>query len=125
MFFPRLGKVMTTMTKTGRNDPCPCGSGKKYKRCCQEKDEAEKSAARAAAQAAQQAALQAQQAAAQARYEAARKAFIEKTRELDAYRELADASNAVIKMVRAGKLDEAEAAARDGLRGAWRLQTCR
>jgi len=21
--------------KTGRNDPCPCGSGKKYKRCCQ------------------------------------------------------------------------------------------
>jgi SEC-C motif/Protein of unknown function (DUF2384) len=22
--------------KTGRNDPCPCGSGKKYKRCCLE-----------------------------------------------------------------------------------------
>ncbi len=21
-------------TKPGRNDPCPCGSGKKYKRCC-------------------------------------------------------------------------------------------
>jgi hypothetical protein len=21
-------------TKLGRNDPCPCGSGKKYKRCC-------------------------------------------------------------------------------------------
>lgn len=21
-------------TKTGRNDPCPCGSGKKYKKCC-------------------------------------------------------------------------------------------
>ena len=21
-------------TKTGRNDPCPCGSGRKYKRCC-------------------------------------------------------------------------------------------
>lgn len=20
--------------KTGRNDPCPCGSGKKYKQCC-------------------------------------------------------------------------------------------
>lgn len=20
--------------KTGRNDPCPCGSGKKYKACC-------------------------------------------------------------------------------------------
>ena len=22
--------------KTGRNDPCPCGSGKKYKKCCLE-----------------------------------------------------------------------------------------
>lgn len=20
--------------KTGRNDPCPCGSGKKWKKCC-------------------------------------------------------------------------------------------
>jgi tetratricopeptide (TPR) repeat protein len=26
------------MAKTGRNDPCPCDSGKKYKRCCLEKD---------------------------------------------------------------------------------------
>jgi preprotein translocase subunit SecA len=24
--------------KTGRNDPCPCGSGKKYKICCMKKD---------------------------------------------------------------------------------------
>ncbi|MFK4998932.1 SEC-C metal-binding domain-containing protein [Bacillus sp. N9] len=23
--------------KIGRNDPCPCGSGKKYKKCCIEK----------------------------------------------------------------------------------------
>lgn len=23
---------------TGRNDPCPCGSGLKYKRCCLDKD---------------------------------------------------------------------------------------
>ena len=21
-------------SKVGRNDPCPCGSGKKYKNCC-------------------------------------------------------------------------------------------
>ncbi len=21
-------------TQPGRNDPCPCGSGKKYKKCC-------------------------------------------------------------------------------------------
>lgn len=26
-----------TKTKTGRNDPCPCGSGKKYKKCCLKK----------------------------------------------------------------------------------------
>lgn len=25
--------------KTGRNDPCPCGSGQKYKRCCHDKDQ--------------------------------------------------------------------------------------
>jgi hypothetical protein len=24
---------------TGRNDPCPCGSGKKFKKCCLGKDE--------------------------------------------------------------------------------------
>jgi uncharacterized protein YecA (UPF0149 family) len=24
----------TNKTKVGRNDPCPCGSGKKYKKCC-------------------------------------------------------------------------------------------
>ncbi len=27
---PRLGRN----AKVGRNDPCPCGSGKKYKKCC-------------------------------------------------------------------------------------------
>lgn len=27
------------MTKTSRNDPCPCGSGKKYKNCCLAADE--------------------------------------------------------------------------------------
>lgn len=25
---------MAVSTKIGRNDPCPCGSGKKYKKCC-------------------------------------------------------------------------------------------
>ena len=27
------------MAKVGRNEPCPCGSGKKYKKCCLTKDE--------------------------------------------------------------------------------------
>ncbi|MEI6079832.1 MAG: preprotein translocase subunit SecA [bacterium] len=26
--------IKRTEDKTGRNDPCPCGSGKKYKKCC-------------------------------------------------------------------------------------------
>jgi len=26
------------MDEAGRNDPCPCGSGRKYKRCCLERD---------------------------------------------------------------------------------------
>ncbi len=29
----QLGPVVPT-EKVGRNDPCPCGSGKKYKKCC-------------------------------------------------------------------------------------------
>lgn len=28
------------MGNTGRNDPCPCGSGRKYKRCCLTRDKA-------------------------------------------------------------------------------------
>ena len=28
------------MDKVGRNDPCPCGSGQKYKKCCLGKDAA-------------------------------------------------------------------------------------
>lgn len=33
------------MTKVGRNHPCPCGSGKKYKQCCLQADEAARVAA--------------------------------------------------------------------------------
>ena len=28
------------MSKPGRNDPCPCGSGKKFKKCCLGRQEA-------------------------------------------------------------------------------------
>jgi tetratricopeptide (TPR) repeat protein len=31
-----------------RNDPCPCGSGKKYKKCCMPKDEADNADAQSA-----------------------------------------------------------------------------
>jgi hypothetical protein len=30
----RVIDVLPRREKVGRNDPCPCGSGKKYKRCC-------------------------------------------------------------------------------------------
>ena len=72
------------MPKTGRNDPCPCASGKKYKHCCLEKDRA----AEHSAAVRQRLALQESQA-------------------LDV------ASNAVVDLVHAGRLDEAEQAARE------------
>ena len=29
-----IASLPTETTKVGRNDPCPCGSGRKYKKCC-------------------------------------------------------------------------------------------
>jgi SEC-C motif len=83
------------MSKIGRNEPCPCGSGKKYKRCCLHQDEAA---------AAEQAAAVAAQAAAQS----APPMFAwEDDDGLDG------ASNRVVDLVHAGQLDDAEQAARD------------
>ncbi|MGA2774895.1 MAG: preprotein translocase subunit SecA [Candidatus Omnitrophota bacterium] len=31
---PAQKPIQSTHPKVGRNDPCPCGSGKKYKKCC-------------------------------------------------------------------------------------------
>lgn len=30
----RDSKIVRNTNKVGRNEPCPCGSGKKYKKCC-------------------------------------------------------------------------------------------
>jgi len=83
------------MPKIGRNDPCPCGSGQKYKRCCMGKDQAAVQVKRAAVQE-EQCARSADLAAAW-----------EESNELD------DAFNSVVDLIHAGKLDEAEQAARD------------
>ena len=32
--FFRPVSAPTSVAKAGRNDPCPCGSGKKHKKCC-------------------------------------------------------------------------------------------
>lgn len=29
-----VGTIINTTPRVGRNEPCPCGSGKKYKKCC-------------------------------------------------------------------------------------------
>jgi tetratricopeptide (TPR) repeat protein len=92
---------MTTI-KIGRNDPCHCGSGQKYKRCCQEKDETAERAARAAAEAAKPKPPP-----------RPKLADLLADRFDDDLDHLTEASNAVITMVRAGQLDEAEHAARE------------
>ena len=30
----KTSRTLVKPPKVGRNDPCPCGSGKKYKKCC-------------------------------------------------------------------------------------------
>ena len=30
---PKINIDLNSKSKIGRNDPCPCGSGKKYKKC--------------------------------------------------------------------------------------------
>jgi preprotein translocase subunit SecA len=34
LFQQPVARLVKHKTKVGRNDPCPCGSGKKYKKCC-------------------------------------------------------------------------------------------
>jgi tetratricopeptide (TPR) repeat protein len=112
------------MAKPGRNDRCPCGSGKKYKACCLTKDEAVEHERLAAAQA------QRENQAAEKRQSLreVRAAMLAKLAgefagddgsdddELFADDlcddDPTDASNAVLALIHDGKLDEAEAAAR-------------
>jgi tetratricopeptide (TPR) repeat protein len=95
--------------KTGRNDPCPCGSGKKYKHCCLEKDRA----AELAPAVRQHVALQAQKANQAARRKDYQAELLESQTTLQEAQALDAASNAVVDLVHAGRLDEAEQAARE------------
>ncbi len=102
------------MAKPGRNDRCPCGSGKKYKACCLTKDEAAEREQLTKAQAARDdRAAEKRQSLREVR-EAITASFAAQPPLDDIFDdELMDASNAVVDLVHAGKLDEAEAAARD------------
>ena len=101
------------MAKPGRNDRCPCGSGKKFKSCCLTRVEAaeREELAKAQADRESQAAEQRQSLRAVREEMLARLAGDEDP--YDDADELTDASNAVVDLVHAGKLDEAEAAAHD------------
>ena len=35
-----MGAAANAAKKVGRNDPCPCGSGKKFKQCCEARNAA-------------------------------------------------------------------------------------
>ena len=97
------------MPRTGRNDPCPCGSGKKYKHCCLEKDRA----AELAPAITQRVALQAQKANQAAQRKGYQAEMLESQATLQEVQALDAASNAVVDLVHAGRLDEAEQAARE------------
>ena len=88
------------MAKPGRNDPCPCGSGKKYKRCCFDEDEAAERTALAATT--WRPTIDVEIANSFAEFETD-----------DTEDELTMASNAAVDLLDQGKLDEAEQVARN------------
>lgn len=87
------------MSKIGRNDPCHCGSGLKYKRCCAQRDEALRSAER-----------EVNNTQLQATYEKLNTALVAN---LDRYDQYMHASSSVLELIHAGELDQAETAARE------------
>ncbi len=74
------------MVKTGRNAPCPCGSGKKYKKCCLSLEDGK------------------------------RQKYAEPTKFIPVYTELDQLSNSVVKLIEQNKLDKAEKVSRKLLR---------
>lgn len=99
----------STVPKAGRNDPCPCGSGKKYKHCCLDQDRA----AELAPAIAQRVALEAEKANQAAQRRDYHAELLESQSTLHEAQALDAASNAVVDLVHAGRLDEAEQAARE------------
>jgi tetratricopeptide (TPR) repeat protein len=92
------------MSRPGRNNPCPCGSSKKYKRCCLDKDlAAEREHKRLAAAAAWRPTIDVD--------------IVNRFDQFDidtndAEDELAANSNAAVDLLDEGRLDEAEQVAR-------------
>ena len=97
------------MPKAARNDSCPCGSGKKYKHCCLDKERA----AELAPAIAQRLALQDQKANQATQRRDYHPELLQSQSTLHEAQALDAASNAVIDLVHDGRLDEAEQAARE------------
>ncbi len=96
------------MAKVGRNDPCPCGSGKKFKRCCLERVEAEERAEQLRAESERLAAERDEGPTIAAVLERARAAL----QESRAFEEVDGLAERVLELIDAGQYDEAEATAR-------------
>ena len=97
------------MAKPGRNDRCPCGSGKKYKSCCLTLAEAAEREELAKAQVGRDE----RAAEKHPSLREVRETMLAKCSGTDDFDDdLTEASNAVLALIRADKLDEAEAAAR-------------
>ena len=102
------------MAKPGRNDPCPCGSGNKYKKCCLAKEEAVAHDRFVEAQARRDERPETRSAETAAAHrlhlrevKAAIAAGLTGLEDAD-QDDLTIASNAAADLVRAGKLDEAD-----------------
>jgi len=100
--------MVQAMTKIGRNDPCPCGSGRKFKHCCLKNEEAAEREALAALNEAIQ-----ERGRSRPQFSDVMKLVDRLAAQYDDDLELTNTSNAAIDLVRAGKLDQAEQAARD------------
>ena len=100
-------KRSTPMAKPGRNDRCPCGSGKKYKACCLTRDEA----AELERLAAEQAEREARAAATRLELRKARDAI---AADFAASHDddLDETVDAALRFIQEGKLEETETAAR-------------
>lgn len=93
------------MTKVGRNDPCPCGGGKKFKRCCLPQVEKDERLERLRVE-------QDQQVAEVERLEALRKVAEARLAEAAEIEEVGRRLESVRELINAGRVDEAEATAR-------------
>lgn len=97
------------MAKPGRNDRCPCGSGKKYKACCLTRDEAAERDRLAAEHAGREARAEARRLEQRKARDAIVASFAGSPDDGDDLQETVDAA---LRFIDEGKLEEIETAAR-------------